>query len=397
MATTDQHARHSTTRPAPDDAEGIAVPAWPTRDLERRAARSHAAEPATTADDPAPGPEPTTASTTEATTQPTTELDEEATVPVSTTAAAPAVSQRPARSRASTFLADLTRAMRVAAEEERASVLARFRDDAGTYVEQMRGEFSAAADGARARADADVTSLEAWCAAELERIRRETEQGIAARRSRLDAELAAQTTRLDEGVATVDTTVSTFERDMAAFFERLLAEEDPSTFAVMAGHLPEPPAFAAWPPKVGPVDPFQPLPALDPEVLAAAEAEAAEALAAEGYAFAAPAATAAWPATPAQAEAEAAEGATRPMIVAAVGLVSVASVSAFKRTLSQVDGVRAVQVSSGPQGEFIFTLACEPGLDLAAAVCALPGFEVELRDSSEDSVTIVARDLDTDA
>ena len=79
-----------------------------------------------------------------------------------------------------------------------------------------------------------------------------------------------------------------------------------------------------------------------------------------------------------------------------MGLVSVASVSAFKRMLARVDGIHAVQVSSGPQGEFIFSLTCDQGMDLAAAVGTLPGFDIELRSTTEDSVTVVARDLEPD-
>jgi hypothetical protein len=291
--------------------------------------------------------------------------------------------------------------MRVAAEEEREDVLVRFREDARAFVDAMRAEFALANEQARERADNDVASLEEWCAAELERIRRETEQGIEARRARLDAELAAQTTRLDEGVAQVSATVASFEHEMATFFERLLVEEEPSTFAVMARQLPDPPAFTAWPAGAGlgtaepessvVVEPDLEMSAsesFDAEALAAAEAEAAEAMAREGFDVTAPGASAAAPAVTAAAPAQ-----TR-MSIAAVGLVSVASVSAFKRVLSRIDGVRAVQVSSGPQGEFIFTLTCSADLDLADAVGSLPGFEVEVRASGDASVSVVAHDLD---
>jgi hypothetical protein len=53
--------------------------------------------------------------------------------------------------------------------------------------------------------------------------------------------------------------VSAFEAEMAAFFERLLAEEDPTRFASMAETLPEPPTFdaadlyASWTPAAAPV------------------------------------------------------------------------------------------------------------------------------------------------
>jgi hypothetical protein len=316
--------------------------------------------------------------------------------------AAPAAERMTAR-RPNTFLADLTRAMRVAAEEERENVQQRFREEADAYVASMRLDFAAAADVARERSQADVAAIEAWCEAELERIRVETERGIAERRARLDDELASQTARLDEGVTHVAGSVESFEQQMTAFFERLLVEEDPSSFAVMARQLPEPPALDAWPdpastssdstagwptadggPAAWDMDADAAL--TDPDALAAAEAEAAEALAAEGFGLGTsmPLAATADP-----------SGRLRTS-VAAVGLVSVASVSAFKRMLSRVDGIHSVQVSSGPQGEFIFSLTCDAGMDLGAAVCALPGFDVELRSTGEDGVTVVARDLEPD-
>jgi hypothetical protein len=385
MATTEQQTR-SSSRQSTDEAESGRVPSWPTRDLERRGDRG-------TEDLEAQSPEATTPEATGPET-----LSPETTMK---TAPEPAVKPAPATSRASSFLADLTRAMRSTAEDERGEVLARFGQDADAFVESMRGEFAGAADASRARCETDVSSIEAWCESELERIRRETERGIAQRRERLEAELAAQTARLDEGVARVAATVTSFEGDMASFFERLLAEEDPSTFAVMARQLPEPPAFAPWPPVATPESEAWVAPAgatLDLEALAAAEAEAAAALEAEGYPTPAPVATppaTASTAPPAAAAPGASPDATR-VVVAALGLVSVASVSSFKRALAHAEGVRGVQVSSGPQGEFLFTMTCDPGVDLGALVSTLPGFDVEVRGSSPDSVQVVARDLESE-
>ena len=384
MATTDQQTR-STSRHSAEDADRGA-PAWPTRDLERRGGRQADATETPTAN--APDDMSPAASMTEPMTPETTMK----------TATEPAA--RPATSRTTSFLADLTRAMRTAAESERSDVLARFRQDAEAFVESMRGEFSAAADAYRSRCDTDVASIEAWCEAELERIRRETEEGIAQRRARLEADLAAQTTRLEEGVSQVGSTVDAFEGDMASFFARLLAEEDPSTFAVMARHLPEAPAFAPWPAEATAESEAWTAPStgqshLDIDALAAAEAEAAAGLETEGFATASTTSTAMTVAAPAATDA-ATDAAPARMVVAAIGLVSVASVSSFKRALAHAEGVHAVQVSSGPQGEFLFNLTCDPGVDLTSLVGALPGFEVEVRGTAPGAVTIVAHDLDSE-
>jgi hypothetical protein len=87
--------------------------------------------------------------------------------------------------------------------------------------------------------------------------------------------------------------VSVFEAEMAAFFERLLAEEDPTRFASMAETLPEPPAFdaadlsASWTPAVAPAATEAPetvaesteAPAIEEPVAEYTEASAPEAVA----------------------------------------------------------------------------------------------------------------------
>ena len=50
--------------------------------------------------------------------------------------------------------------------------------------------------------------------------------------------------------------------------------------------------------------------------------------------------------------------------VVVTGLVSVASIASFKRGLGPLRASRSVGVSSGPDGEFVFTVSHEPGVDL---------------------------------
>ena len=94
----------------------------------------------------------------------------------------------------------------------------------------------------RRRADDDVAAVREWSKAEIARIREETEARITdaqdrargrdrgARRGRRGARRAGRPPRSP-----------TFEPEMAAFFERLLAEEDPTRIATMAETMPEPP------------------------------------------------------------------------------------------------------------------------------------------------------------
>ncbi|HEY8168034.1 MAG TPA: hypothetical protein VIF84_04910 [Candidatus Limnocylindrales bacterium] len=78
--------------------------------------------------------------------------------------------------------------------------------------------------------------------------------------------------------------------------------------------------------------------------------------------------------------------------VVVVGLVSVASVASFKRTLGKVAGVRSVGVSSGPEGEFVFKTVHDPETVLKDVIPSLPGFGARVVASGEGVVNVSARD-----
>jgi hypothetical protein len=86
-----------------------------------------------------------------------------------------------------------------------------------------------------------------------------------------------------------------------------------------------------------------------------------------------------------------------PTQVIVTGLLSVASIAAFKRQLSRIPGVQAVGVSSGPDGEFIFKTTHEPGVALAALIPALPGFGAEVVNAGEGTIQVAAHDPEADA
>jgi hypothetical protein len=74
------------------------------------------------------------------------------------------------------------------------------------------------------------------------------------------------------------------------------------------------------------------------------------------------------------------------------GLVSVASIASFKRHLGRVTGVQSVGVSSGPDGEFIFTVHHDNAVNLREVVPALPGFRARVSNAADGVVTVVAHD-----
>jgi hypothetical protein len=83
--------------------------------------------------------------------------------------------------------------------------------------------------------------------------------------------------------------------------------------------------------------------------------------------------------------------------VTIVGLVSVASIASFKRTLARIPGVETVGVSSGPDGEFVFAVRHDPSLELAEVVPTLAGFGARVTESGDGFVKATAHDPEAGA
>ncbi|HET7727602.1 MAG TPA: hypothetical protein VFK54_09775 [Candidatus Limnocylindrales bacterium] len=145
--------------------------------------------------------------------------------------------------RPSKFLADLTKAMQAAAEQAREQTLTQFQADAKAFVELIHETSAADITTIRSAADGDIAGIREWSKAEIARIREETEQRITQRKSELERQLEDHAASIEARIERVHGTVAAFESRMAAFFERLLTEDDPGAFASMAENLPEPPRF----------------------------------------------------------------------------------------------------------------------------------------------------------
>jgi hypothetical protein len=175
--------------------------------------------------------------------------DAEATSPTQTdpwadlpgTSGSPA-SQLPSR-KPSKFLADLTKAMQAAAEDARSRALTQLQTDAKAFVQGIHERSSTEAAGLRRAADDDVAAVREWSKAEIARVREETESRITSRKGRLESEIEEHAAIIEREIDSVQKKVAAFEDEMAAFFERLNGEEDPTRFATMAENLPEPPTF----------------------------------------------------------------------------------------------------------------------------------------------------------
>jgi hypothetical protein len=333
------------------------------------------------------------------------------------------------------FMAELSRAMQTAVETSRDETLARLGVDAKTVVEEIQAASAVEAAELRRRADDDVAAVREWSKAEIARIREETEARIALRKTALDGEMDQHGLVVESRVQQVAATVSEFEALMAAFFERLRNEEDPTRIAAMAERMPEPPdlagvAAAIVEPITQAAEAAETLVADEPIVesdgseateadeasaetgeaetgeestpdFAAAEAEAAtftgdvedeaDTSPAAQTAIDHEAAAAALAATDNDSPPQGERATTRVMVT---GLVSVASIATFKRSLGRVPGVSTIGVASGPDGEFVFTVSHDSGIGLGDAIAALPGFEARVTSEAAGSLEVTAHDPD---
>jgi len=326
--------------------------------------------------------------------------------------------------RATKFMAELSRAMQAAVETARTETMARFEVEAKSVVEDIQAGASTEAADLRSKADGDVAAIRDWSKTEIARVREETESRIAARKAALDGELVEQAAMIETRTARVAGVVASYEAELAAFFERLNAEEDPTRIATMAESMPEPPSLADVAAAVS--SPSQPSAERLARVLApvddepatetpATETPATETPATETIDFAAaeaasysgdlesddelpPAEAVLEEVAPlddaiAAIEAVPAELTTTRVVVS--GLVSVANIANFKRSLGRLPGVASIAVASGRDGDFAFTVGHTLGEGLAEIVRTLPGFDVEIASESDGALVVAAKDRDS--
>jgi len=290
------------------------------------------------------------------------------------------------------FMADLILTMRSTAETARLGTIEQCQADAKAYTERLHARTDDEAASLRKAAEADVSAIRDWSKAEMERIRVETEQRISRRRELLEQELQEYNSAIELEIERVQKRVTSFEQEVAQFFEQLQQESDPTVFASMAAQMPDPPEFADSDrtsiaddlrarreqivrPTVGQSDAgangSQPADAGPAAELAD---EAVDARLAGGRGAAA---------KPASVESTQ---------VVVVGLVSVASIATFKRQLGRLPGVKNVGVSSGPDGEFIFTVGHGSDTSLNQLIPTLPAFQARVVSEREGVLNVSAHD-----
>jgi hypothetical protein len=141
------------------------------------------------------------------------------------------------------FLADLAVAMRSAAEAGRESTVEQCRANAETYVQSLRDEGATGAGDLRKVAADDVAVIRDQSRQIAQDLRDETERRIAQRQALLASSLAEFDAAMAVGLERAERLTAAFEGELATFFERLGEESDPTVFASLAAHAPDPPDF----------------------------------------------------------------------------------------------------------------------------------------------------------
>jgi hypothetical protein len=304
--------------------------------------------------------------------------------------------------------------MRRVADEARDTGVAELRADADEHVRKLESDADRRRGELRERADQDVAAVGEWEQAEQERITKEAEQRVVARRTQLDQQLAAETSRTEAETRAIRDRVAEYERELEAYHGQLVDINDPAAFAAAAKRMPKAPSLVG----AAPADPAVPAAA---EVDAPAEVEAPAAppapvtadaddqapvepvtAASNGVPDPAPAQPAeegvlaarlaeldaTLPPAAAEEAPPAAPAETMTTEVVVKGLGSFGAITGFRQALSGVDGVDAVALSLGQTGEFVFRASHAPGFDLRAAIAQLEGDGAKIEDRPEGGLRV---------
>ncbi len=158
---------------------------------------------------------------------------------------APQVEDRNGAGVTSTFLRELAHAMQATAEQERQRIADIAAEDGAANIEIARARGLAESDELRRSADADITGIDVWLRAEIEKARREAGQRTSERRAELERHLERHDAIIEAEVRSVDGAVLDFRATLDRFFAELLESTDPSEIAGRAGQLPSAPDLAA--------------------------------------------------------------------------------------------------------------------------------------------------------
>jgi hypothetical protein len=139
------------------------------------------------------------------------------------------------------FLHEIARQMQAAVDRERGRIAAEATNSLDEHVQKVRTRASIEADELKRLAEEDVGRIHEWSAAESERLRRETESRIGARRGDLERHLRQHDDLVEREISGASKAVEEYQAELDRFVGRLAGEREPTEIAQLASLLPEPP------------------------------------------------------------------------------------------------------------------------------------------------------------
>lgn len=140
-----------------------------------------------------------------------------------------------------TFLNEIARQMQAAVDRERGRIAAEAVNDLDAHVQKVRMRAAIEAEELKRLAEEDVGHINEWSVAEAERLRRETENRIDARREDLERHLRQHEALVEREISGASHAVEEYQAELDRFVGRLAGEREPTEIAQLASQLPEPP------------------------------------------------------------------------------------------------------------------------------------------------------------
>ena len=140
-----------------------------------------------------------------------------------------------------TFLHEIARQMQAAVDRERGRIAAETSNSLEAHVQKVRMRAAMEAEELKRLAEEDVGHINEWSAAEAERLRRETESRIDARREDLERHLRQHEDLVEREISGASAAIEEYQAELDRFVGRLAGEQEPTEIAQLARQLPEPP------------------------------------------------------------------------------------------------------------------------------------------------------------
>lgn len=313
---------------------------------------------------------------------PTAAIATDATTGPSATDATPP-SAAGATAAANPFLRSLVDAMRGVAEEARTTSLTELKAKVEQRVEHVGATGAELAEDLRRRSELDIKGIGDWERGEVERIRGEAARKVEARRQQLEQQLVERQQQTEHEIEATRGRLADYERELASFVAELAEIEDPAVFVDAARRMPRQPSLelthsAEAKPAAAPEFPQD-------ETLTARLAK----LGVAGNGNAGPdQADGTSSAVSSNGHRPAGEDANATTAIVVKGLGSFGAITSFKQSLEKSVGIRAVSLSLGPTGEFVYRATHEPSFDIEAAIREAESGAASIERQSDGTVRV---------